>query len=880
MLVKGSIRALLVLLLGLPAAAFSLGLGDIHLLSPLNAPLDAEIELLEVTPEELNSLQAQIASKETFARYGLEFPAYLNGVKVQIVRAANGHEIIKLRSTDAITQPFITVLVELNWARGRDVHEYTMLLDPPVYTPGQPSVAATPVTAPKAGAENKEGAIARNTPPPAVTPAPAPLPAPAASNGQGAPAETAAAAAAPQEIAPPVPAARVAQPEAGDADKGTYVVHSGETLTGIASHLSEARAGSPQTQIWMMAIYQANPQAFQRNMNMLHSGAVLRVPEATQMQTISATQAAAEIHRQYVAWRDSGHAPVARAGAARGSEGLKLVTPSEPVGTEEGTHGKARKGGGEEVAQEGNDTKRLAQMKDAELAAMQSKLAKGKATQGAPPPEPTTSQPAARAAEPAQAATQAAEPPMQPPTPPALETPAAGDEDSIFDTLKDLWWVGAVVLLGLVAILIMRSMRSRRQTEFGDSLGRLALAGAGSIEQGFASADDSALGPLSTPDDPFAVEGSETRERSTRTATRRPLEETTTSEVPTGSEGGDPLAEADFHMAYGLYDQAADLIRVAIGREPGRRDLKLKLLEVFFVWGNKEQFLQTARELARSRDASGPGEWEKIVIMGKQLAPQDPLFSGGGPVRGAAAAGVDLDLEAGGENAVDFDLLGDPGEAGGGVDLEVNAPDMTSESASLETGAEFDYGQEDDTSTRQMTDRSRGRAASSELSIDDLGLDLGTLDSESPESTGEATMVGEFDEHSGGTGRHDRGQDDGGGWELEEAMSQGGNGVAHGIEIDAAEVALTGELEEFADAHSESASGLGYGEPQGDADDLALPEMEPATMSEVGTKLDLARAYLDMGDPDGARNILEEVLTEGSASQKQEAQRLMESLPG
>jgi pilus assembly protein FimV len=58
-----------------------------------------------------------------------------------------------------------------------------------------------------------------------------------------------------------------------------------------------------------------------------------------------------------------------------------------------------------------------------------------------------------------------------------------------------------------------------------------------------------------------------------------------------------------------------------------------------------------------------------------------------------------------------------------------------------------------------------------------------------------------------------------------------------------------------------------------------LSQLEPVTMSEVGTKLDLARAYMDMGDPDGARNILQEVLAEGSASQKQEARRLIDSLP-
>src|SRR5690348_18041135 len=118
------------------------------------------------------------------------------------------------------------------------------------------------------------------------------------------------------------------------------------------------------------------------------------------------------------------------------------------------------------------------------------------------------------------------------------------------------------------------------------------------------------------------------------------------SETAINLDQGDPLAEADFHMAYGLYDQAADLIRIAISREPARRDLKLKLLEVFFVWGNKDQFLQTARELAETREYAAPGEWEKIVIMGKQLAPEDPLFAGGA-ASGGGLGGMDLDLEGG-----------------------------------------------------------------------------------------------------------------------------------------------------------------------------------------------------------------------------------------
>jgi pilus assembly protein FimV len=62
-------------------------------------------------------------------------------------------------------------------------------------------------------------------------------------------------------------------------------------------------------------------------------------------------------------------------------------------------------------------------------------------------------------------------------------------------------------------------------------------------------------------------------------------------------------------------------------------------------------------------------------------------------------------------------------------------------------------------------------------------------------------------------------------------------------------------------------------------EDLSSDLHEERTMTEVGTKLDLARAYVDMGDPAGARSILEEVLDEGDEGQKQQAQQLLDSLP-
>src|SRR3984893_16730900 len=186
MVAKRSSRAL-ALLLALPSAAFALGLGDIRLLSPLNAPLDAEVELVDVAPDAANTIQAQVARRATFARYGLDWPAYLTGVQMRTVRMPDGRQMLKLKSTEAISEPFITLLVEVSWARGHLVREYTMLLDPPVYTPGQSAAANTAVSAPVTGSGVREGAIARGgQSPAAAAPTPDPSSASAAAPARGA----------------------------------------------------------------------------------------------------------------------------------------------------------------------------------------------------------------------------------------------------------------------------------------------------------------------------------------------------------------------------------------------------------------------------------------------------------------------------------------------------------------------------------------------------------------------------------------------------------------------------------------------------------------------------------------------------------------------
>ena len=98
----------------------------------------------------------------------------------------------------------------------------------------------------------------------------------------------------------------------------------GETLSSIAAGAAGVNENSPEAHSWMLAIFQANPRAFEQNMNVMRTGAVLRMPESSEVSAVSPAAAATEIRRQYAAWRGSaapeGGAPTARSGQ------LHLVT--------------------------------------------------------------------------------------------------------------------------------------------------------------------------------------------------------------------------------------------------------------------------------------------------------------------------------------------------------------------------------------------------------------------------------------------------------------------------------------------------------------------------------------------------------------------------
>ncbi|MET0658737.1 MAG: FimV/HubP family polar landmark protein [Steroidobacteraceae bacterium] len=953
-----------------PATLYALGLGEIRLNSALNQPLDAEIELIAPTQEELTSLKVNLANVETFQRYGLDRPQFLSGLRFEVARGKEGGSVIKVSSNRSITEPFVTLLVEASWARGRLLREYTVLLDPPVFMPGEKEAPAV-VQAPRSGAAS-EGRIERESEAqseaaPASRPAPAAAPAPVPQPRSQQPA--------------PAPAAEAPAPEV--APGSTYTVQRNDTLYRIAQ---EVRPGSRRViNQTMIALYRANPDAFAGTIHRLKAGSVLRVPETSAIEATDSAEASSEVARQTEAWRagtDAGH--------------LQLVTPSETPsekaaqtptapataapaapGTQPST---SKQPSGPASSAPATESKRPVTVPDAELSRLQQRVGEEQKT---PPPgaeAPAPSEGPAATTE-AQPGTPAAQP--EPPKPVAKPAPAPAPEGGLLDTLKDYWWalLGLLALLAAAAFVIRRRQAQAEEDTF-PTLDYDAPRSAPSISPP-RDIPDRFLDQ--EPDEPAPVVAPVSRAPVEAPVAARSPEDTLSSETAVQLDQQDALAEADFHMAYGLYDQAADLVKIAIEREPGRRDLQLKLLEIYFVWGNKDLFLETARGLNSTRAQAASGEWDKVSIMGRQIAPEDPMFQADGTTHVDA---VDVNLE-GGENRVDIDLFGEP-EGEQGKDLEIEFGSGERATVKTEGASSLDFLLDeptrgaDDEPTREMDPLARTqetptiespaldrgtqtvRAPSAtrasfnteqtaELSLDDLGLDVnementntfeetGTLEDvstremEQPaalrddemtqlapsmrdlDRTMEAPRAPQFDIEATGTISIDN-------FDFEAAAAAAAGDTLEQrkpsdldataafnrppvdmdldnldglVEDDGATVRRQGREETDEDRFSNDVFNLSDSSDKIDLDvgdafnvDDSGPtntqamtaemdlgeELEPVTMSEVGTKLDLARAYMDMGDPDGARSILEEVLEEGNANQKQEAQRLLEAV--
>ena len=791
----------LVLVILLSSAVWALGLGEIKLDSALNEPLRAEIELLSATPDELNGLQIALASADTFVRYGLDRPLYLQDMEFQILRSGSEFgNVIEIRSAVPVTEPFLTFLIEASWSRGRLLREYTVLLDPPTFAPAAMTQSTPAVTAPTRSDPADSGRIerpARDDSPPRQEPRQETRQEPEPSYESPRRDE-------PRDESPPViddsPYDRVA----GD----DYFVPRGETLWSITARVRpDSRLTMNQT---MLAIFEANPDSFGGNINVMREGTSLRIPSADEIFQITRGEALDEVLRQHAAW-DPGYSRAPVADDTTSQPNLTLVPPDEEYVDDylDDTAGLDDEFGDEALSREQEIEQRIAdleaadvpeqrsliEIRDNELAALREELANIRGEEYVPvvDDEITDEIPVEDDSVIADDAvaddTDATDEPTSTAQPPSRSEP--GLVERILDALASWWmWIaGALVVIGGALFWFMR-----RGDEKGDepeawqaldadeeSIDALSATGtmqAPGIDESivvveqesairdldatvdapapdFSPISDPAPEPEPTPEpEPIAEpELEQTAEIASVVEIGDTIEDTFSSETAINLDQTDPMAEADFHMAYGLYDQAADLVNGALSVEPERQDLLSKLCEIYFVLGNRDAFIDAAGRLKTAVAGGESAEWDKIVIMGQQIAADDEMFAGAGAPMATKAVDMSFEAEMDDAGSLDmefiaesesesaddvFDIGGaDEGEYGESTDFDVTAEMPTMESTLESPTVEEQFDVISGTAELPSIDETLGNAietsglsadATAEIDLDDLGLDLDGLD--------------------------------------------------------------------------------------------------------------------------------------------------------
>ena len=826
-------------LTALPLAASALGLGEIKLNSALNQPLSADVAVVGAVPDELSSLHVKLASAAQFQQAGIPMSNSLSQLQFQVVPGANGSASIHITTAQPFSDPFLDVLLDVTWDNGELIREYTVFLNPPNFeSTTQPAAATAPASASPVSA----------TP---VAAAPAP----------GSIAPAAAATATPSVIAPAAPVQAAVPPAAPPVIApsraplgGNYgPIRRGETLSEIALKLRPQGATLNQM---MVAIYRANPEVFMHNINLMKAGYVLRIPSADDIQAVQVVDANAEVRTQIGEWRSRrGLANALPAASAPTSEqpSLTLVAPSSAAQTAEnqvpgsgkGTAGASSATGVGTVTQAAaaaGAAKSPITLANRGLAAVQAQAGKENkqptATKVTPlaPPNPTVTRPLPKGQFKAPVVTEPAE--------------SGGLLSSLFNPYVIILII--IVIALIITGVIVKKRRNVAPVRSAPIRSKTKVAAADLTDwerEEKAGLKDVTATPASGKQGDSAAATKQAALAATSAAAVAVAAGATATELKPNE--ADPLAESDFHMAYGLYDQAAEVLKKGLTQDPGRRDLKMKLLEVYFTAGDRTNFVESARGLRQEMGGSPDKDWEKVAIMGRQVAADDPLFSGEATASGAGSASVDIPLDSGGTGTAlhtDLDPL-----AGA---FEGVRPVVVSEA----TGA------------KPAEDSHVVDFALPELEPEPLKSKAGPKPGE-PVSAGagpkpKAGKVGVT------TVTADFGTDSQ--VEFDKALKELSDFVNTNVPPQDEGTRSGAALSLAADAEVGTRStGTAIGTATGAG---AIAGEETTGLNEIGTKLDLARAYIDMGDSEGAKNILAEVIEEGDSQQKQEAQKLMQQL--
>ncbi|WDR34355.1 peptidoglycan-binding protein [Pseudomonas serboccidentalis] len=859
--------------------AHALGLGELTLKSTLNQPLVAEIELLDVKDLTAAEVVPSLASPEDFAKAGVDRQAFLNDLTFTPVLNASGKSVLRVTSSKPLSEPMVKFLVQVMWPNGRLLRDYSVLLDPSKFSPQTADAAAQPA-----------------------------------------------------------PSQTITAPTTGATHPNQYTTTPRDTLWEIAA---KARTGGSVQQT-MLAIQALNPDAFiDGNINRLKTGQVLRLPDSVESTALPQSKAIAEVAAQNEAWRQ-GRRYVAKPGTGQqqldatkrgrsnagagqnAKDNLSLVSAESAKARGKGPAGDAKALSNKlAVTQESLDTtrrdneelksrmsdlqsqldklQRLIELKNNQLAKMQA--------------DGTGAAPAANAAVPAITAELAATPPATPaeaaPTPesaiaPPVDTPAetpvvapkpAVDEDKTFNELLTnpillgLIGGGAVVLL-LLLLLLARRRKAQQEAEK-----HLRMARALAEEQEFSAEQD-------LPESSF--EGLEVPAASVKLNTAAPALAPAPAAVvtpvvmaepiaaplvaPAAERSDDVLDKAQSHINAGRLNQAAALLEEGVSLEPQRSDLRLKLMEVYGQQGDRDAFVGQERQLVANGD-----NFAKVEELKKRFPAMAVVA-----VAGLAAAAVAAELDA----QYVKDLLLDEPEAPAPEpapvaddldsafelsldDLDNITPVEPAPVVEPEAPVELDeFPADDDLSFESvLQQQTEIKENLDDLSDFDLDLDLGAEPAPAPAADlADDDFLLDLDEGVKDLSPvepavvNEAPQDD---LELpadfdlslaDEMDSNPAEPDAFAAELNDVNAELDRLSQSIAEpTFTEADAAMGDDLGEDDFDFLAGTD-------EAATKLDLAQAYIDMGDNDGARDILNEVLTEGDEKQRGEAKEMLSHL--
>ncbi|MBK9440179.1 MAG: fimbrial protein FimV [Comamonadaceae bacterium] len=812
--------------------AAALSLGRINVQSALGEPLRAEIDILDINAEEAASLSTKVATPEAFRAAGLDYNAALGALQATLQRRANGRAYIKLSSDRVINDPFVDMILETTWGSGRIVRDYTLLFDPPSLRDANANV---PI-------------LGQLPAPPTERPA---TPSTTGQPSQGAARDQAQTLAAkpvvPVAKIPPAPAPTdMPAPPTSPSD---VTVKAGDTAGQIAATY---KPGSVSLDQMLVALLRANPNAFiQDNVNRIKSGSVLTLPTEEQAAGTPAAQASQIIIAQSQDFNDfrrkfATNAPTAQVTQAGRDVSGKVQATVQDKKPTASTSDKLTLSKGAVQGKSSED--QLAQAKNAKDAASRSaeisknisdlsklaaasgaasvgSAAKAPALPVAPPvqivapPVPVASQPVSA---PGAAAVSA---PKKPVSAPVVATEPPPEPSFVDDLLENpLLPAGAAGLIALLAGLALYKARQRKKSSQADS-------------------------SFTERPEPFSVaSGGQSVDTSDNLSTGSSM--VYSPSQLDAVDDVDPVAEADVYLAYGRDLQAEEILKDALRSNPQRLAIHHKLLEIYTKRRDAKAFEAIATQAFNLTDGSGT-DWEQICDKGLTIDPDNALYLPGGqpfarpsPLTGpapldmasgpptipvapgnsdgsATGAGLDLDLD------LDLDFSDEPTANLPETPTVTAPPSALPESpTSLATEAQVPAAVEEPASEPEQD---------FDAMANGLDFSLPTLpDSAEPPASNSPVATGPVAPDKA-------------------APAQENTNL---MDFDLGTLSLDLEEEPITQAGS----------------------LDPEGQDPLETKLALADEFRAIGDDDGARALIEEVIAEASGDMKLKAQRALSKL--